>query len=101
MWGIIEINEKNILKIIIINILFLIIFNRGYETINRNINISRDKSPIKWEGSENSLEYIFLISLGLLGLNMILISNDLILIFISLELYSLSVYLLILIINIT
>ncbi len=86
--GIINIKESNIIIILLLNILFYIIFNSGYNFINKYYNLN-------YKGV-NSMEYIFLISLGLLGLNIIILSKDLILIFISLELYSLSVYLLIL-----
>ena len=80
--GIININENNIKYLIIINILILLIFNS---------NILFEQSlGIK------SIEFIYLIAFGLLGLNLIILSNDLILIFIAIELYSLSVYLLIL-----
>lgn len=82
--GIIKINEINLLMIIIINMIFYIIFNSSYHKF------------IKESWGINSLEFIYLLSFGLLGLNIIILSNDLIFIFIALELYSLSVYLLIL-----
>lgn len=82
--GIIKINEINILIILFINSLFFIIFNSNYHKF------------ITQSWGINSLEFIYLLSFGLLGLNIIILSNDLIFIFIALELYSLSVYLLIL-----
>lgn len=80
--GILKINEENILYIILINIFLFIIFN------NKNI--------YNYLKEMYSTEFIYLLSFGLLGLNIIILSNDLIYIFISLELYSLSVYMLIL-----
>lgn len=80
--GIIRINEEKILYIILINILFYIIFN------NKNL--------YNYLKETYNTEFIYLLSFGLLGLNLIILSNDLIYIFISLELYSLSVYMLIL-----
>lgn len=80
--GILKIKEENILYIIIINIFMYIIFN------NKKIS--------GYLKEMYSTEFIYLLSFGLLGLNIIILSNDLILIFISLELYSLSVYMLIL-----
>lgn len=92
--GILKINERNILYILFINIIFLLIFNSGYNFVTKYNTL--DKAYGGNYKGVYSMEYIYLISLGLLGLNIIVLSNDLIFIFISLELYSLSVYLLIL-----
>lgn len=81
--GILKINEKNLLYIIVINIFLLIIFNSGYKYTEKNKILL-------------STEYIYLLSFGIIGLNIIILSNDLIYLFISLELYSISIYILIL-----
>jgi NADH:ubiquinone oxidoreductase subunit 2 (subunit N) len=80
--GILNINENNLKYLIFINILILLIFNSNV-LFEQSLGIK-------------SIEFIYLIAFGLLGLNLIILSNDLILIFIAIELYSLSVYLLIL-----
>lgn len=96
--GIINLNEKNIINLIIINFIFLIIFNSNtYQFFPLKINSITSNSQIgqKIYGLKN-IEFPIILGLGLLGLNILIITKDLILIFISIELYSISTYLLIL-----
>lgn len=76
IYEVININDKNMMYILLITLFFFLIF------LNKN---NEDRY---------SLEFEIILALGLIGLNILLISNDLIIFFLSLELYSLSVYLL-------
>lgn len=96
--GIINLNEKNIINLIIINLLFLIIFNSNtyqFYPLKFNSIISKNQIGQKIYGLKN-IEFPIILGLGLLGLNILILTKDLILIFISIELYSISTYLLIL-----
>ena len=85
--GIILLDINNIKIILLISIILFIIFN--------NINIIF-KSGVE-KDKRNSLEYELLIGLGLLGLIWILISREFISLYLGLELYSFSYYILILV----
>lgn len=78
---IIQINEKNILYLFLITLFFFFIF------FHSNLE-SKDFSLVF------SMEFELILGLGLIGLYFILLSNDLLLFYLALELYSLSVYLL-------
>lgn len=83
VYEIININEKNIIYLLLITLLFFFIFfhsNTNTTTIDGSIN--------------HSMEFELILGLGLIGISFLLFSNDLILFFLALELYSLSVYLL-------
>lgn len=83
----IGITGKNILYIIIINIIYFIIFKRSdiYDKIQININ-----------NKYLSLELNLILILNLISFNLLLLVNDLLLLFISLELFSFILYLFIL-----
>lgn len=76
IYEVIRINEKNMMYLLIITIFFFIIF------YNKS---SEDKI---------SLEIELILGLGIIGLYIITITKDLIIFFLAIELYSLSVYLL-------
>lgn len=82
IYDVININEKNIIYLLLITLFFFFIF------FHSNL-LSSSQSSLS-----NSMEFELILGLGLIGLFFILISNDLILFFLALELYSLSVYLL-------
>lgn len=86
--GIININEQIVLILLFINILFAIIFY-----ISNNLKNKKKNKKLK---AFTSLEFYFLLFIGLIGLNLILISSDFLLMFIGIELYSISIYVLIL-----
>lgn len=76
IYEVININEKNMITLLIITFFFFLIFFNKF---------TEDKI---------SLELELILGIGLLGLFMIIISKDLLILFLSIELYSLSVYLL-------
>lgn len=80
VYDIININEKNIIYLLLITLFFFFIFFHSNTLVLDSIN--------------HSMEFELILGLGLIGLSFILFSNDLILFFLALELYSLSVYLL-------
>lgn len=80
VYEVLNINEKNIIYLLLITLLFFFIFFHS--------NIIEKDSIIY------SMEYELILGLGLIGLSFLIFSNDLILFFLALELYSLSVYLL-------
>lgn len=80
VYEIININEKRIIYILLITLLFFFIFFHS--------------NNIEKESIVYSLEFELILGLGLIGLTFLILSNDLILFFLALELYSLSVYLL-------
>lgn len=83
----IGITGKNLLYIIIINIIYFIIFKRSdiYDKIQININ-----------NKYLSLELNLILILNLISFNLLLLVNELLLLFISLELFSFILYLFIL-----
>lgn len=81
--NIIKLEQNNIKIIIIIVSLFFFIFS----AVQNNLFNSRTEK----------IEYDLIIGLGLLGLIFLIISNDLIILFLGLELYSFSIYFLILV----
>lgn len=81
IYDIININEKNIIYLLLITLFFFFIF---YHLNNSNIEFSLI----------NTMEFELILGLGLLGLTFLIFSNDFLLFFLALELYSLSVYLL-------
>ena len=88
--GLIKIDINNLKVIIFITLIIFIIFNiSSNELFSEKIFREKDKSK--------SLEYELLIGLGLLGLIWIEISNDIISLYLGLELYSFSIYILILV----
>ena len=82
VFEIININEKNIIYLLLITIFFFFIFFQSNSEVFEKDSIN------------HSMEFELILGLGLIGLSFILFSNDLILFFLALELYSLSVYLL-------
>ena len=82
MGGVIYINEKNIIYLLLITLFFFFIFFHSNLFSSSLFSLS------------NSMEFELILGIGLIGLYFIIISNDLILFFLALELYSLSVYLL-------
>jgi len=80
VYEVININEKNIIYLLLITLFFFFIFFHS--------NIIEKDSIIY------SLEFELILGLGIIGLSFLILSNDLILFFLALELYSLSVYLL-------
>lgn len=87
VFDIIFINEKNIIYLLLITLFFFFIF------FHSNLSLSTKDNKGDF-GLVNSLEFELILGLGLIGLNFILFSNDLLLFYLALELYSLSVYLL-------
>lgn len=79
---VIYINEKNIIYLLLITLFFFFIF------LHSNFFSSSKFSLL------NSMEFELILGLGFIGLFFFIISNDFILFFLALELYSLSVYLL-------
>lgn len=75
LFDIIIINDNNLLFIFLISILFFLIFFKKNNLAKGN-------------------EFDIILGLGLIALNIIIMSNDLIVFYLALELYSLSVYLL-------
>lgn len=82
--GIIKIEENKIKILIISLIVIIIIFNTRPNIIHNNNKI-------------NTMEYELLIGLGILGIIIILLSKELITLYLGLELYSFTVYILILV----
>lgn len=80
VYEVININEKNIIYLLLITLFFFFIFFHS--------NIIEKDSIIY------SMEFELILGLGIIGLSFLILSNDLILFFLALELYSLSVYLL-------
>lgn len=80
VYEVININEKNIIYLLLITLLFFFIF------FHSNI--------IEKDSITYSMEFELILGLGIIGLTFLILSNDLILFFLALELYSLSVYLL-------
>lgn len=80
---VININEKNMIYLLLITLFFFFIF------FHSNFFSSSQFSLL------NSMEFEIILGLGLIGLFFLIISNDFILFFLALELYSLSVYLLV------
>lgn len=78
VYEVININEKNLIYLLLITLFFFFIFF--------HYNILDNESY--------GLEFELILGLGLIGLSFLILSNDLILFFLALELYSLSVYLL-------
>ena len=76
VYDVININEKNIIYLLLITLFFFFIFLHSNKSL------------------KNSMEFEIILGLGLIGLNFIIISNDFFLFYLALELYSLSVYLL-------
>ena len=87
VFDIIFINEKNIIYLLLITLFFFFIFFHS----NLSLFTKDNKGDF---GLVNSLEFELILGLSLIGLNFILFSNDLLLFYLALELYSLSVYLL-------
>ena len=83
IYDVIYINEKNIIYLLLITLFFFFIF------FHSNHFYSSEYSLF------NSMEFEIILGLGLIGLYFLIISNDFILFFLALELYSLSVYLLV------
>lgn len=83
IFDVININEKNIIYLLLITLFFFFIF------FHSNL-LSSSPSSLS-----NSMEFELILGIGLIGLFFLIISNDLILFFLALELYSLSVYLLV------
>lgn len=83
IYDVIFINEKNIIYLLLITLFFFFIF------FHSNFFTSSQFSLF------NSMEFEIILGLGLIGLFFLIISNDFILFFLALELYSLSVYLLV------
>lgn len=82
VYDVININEKNILYLVTLILFFtasLFFFKSNF---------------LKKDTGGNSLEFELILGLGLIGIYVLLLSNDLLLFFLALELYSLSVYLL-------
>lgn len=80
VYEVININEKNIIYLLLITLFFFFIFFHSNEIEKDSINFS--------------MEFELILGLGLIGLSFLILSNDLLLFFLALELYSLSVYLL-------
>lgn len=76
LYEVININEKNMITLLIITFFFFLIFFN------------------KFADDKISLELELILGLGLIGLFVIILSKDLIIFFLAIELYSLSVYLL-------
>lgn len=76
---IIRINENNIIYLLLITLFFFFIF---FHSNSFQISIV------------NTMEFELILGLGLIGLFFLILSNDFIFFFLALELYSLSVYLL-------
>ena len=83
IYDIININEKNIIYLLLIFLFFFFIFFHS-----KHLGSSLEFSLM------NSMEFELILGLGLLGLSFFILSNDFFLFFLALELYSLSVYLL-------
>ena len=83
IYDIININEKNIIYLLLIFLFFIFIFFHS-----KHLGSSLEFSLM------NSMEFELILGLGLLGLSFFILSNDFFLFFLALELYSLSVYLL-------
>lgn len=97
---IIIIESFNIKILIFITIILSIILNYIYwkkDIIQEKEDIGNNKFHTKCGNKENILEYDLLIGFSLIGLILLTISNDLILIYLGLELYSYSIYVLILV----
>lgn len=86
--SILKISEKEIIILLIINLTYMIIFN--------NNSIQEKIYSLSLRGAYQSFEFVFILLTTLLGLNLICLSNDFINLFLSIEVYSLAVYLLIL-----
>lgn len=76
VYDLININGKNILFLLFITLIFFFIFSQ--------------LTPVQY-----TVEYEIMLGLGLIGIYFIILSNDFLLFYLALELYSLSVYLLI------
>lgn len=85
VYDVININEKNIIYLLLITLFFFFIFFHS--------NLSSDSLSNK-NSIVNSMEFELILGIGLIGLSFIILSNDFIFFFLALELYSLSVYLL-------
>lgn len=84
LYDIMYLNEKNILYLLLITLFFFFIFFHS--------NLS--SNTISGDSIVNSMEFELILGIGLIGLNFIILSNDFFFFFLALELYSLSVYLL-------
>lgn len=82
VYEVININEKNIIYLLLITLFFFFIFFHSNTLVF-------EKDSLNF-----SMEFELILGLGLIGLSFLILSNDLILFFLALELYSLSVYLL-------
>ena len=82
--GIIQIEENKIKILLISLIVILIIFNTRPNIIENNTK-------------NNTIEYELLIGLGIIGIIIIILSKELITLYLGLELYSFTVYILILV----
>lgn len=82
VYEVININEKNIIYLLLITLFFFFIFFHSNTLVF-------EKDSINF-----SMEFELILGLGLIGLSFLILSNDLLLFFLALELYSLSVYLL-------
>lgn len=85
--SIFNISEKEVLLLIFITISYLLVFS----------SLSKfSLQPLIKSNRKNSFEFFFILQTSLLGLIFILLFNDFISLFIAIEIYSLSLYLLIL-----
>jgi len=82
IYDVININEKIIIYLLLITLFFFFIFFHSNLFSSSQYTLS------------NSMEFELILGIGLIGLFFLIISNDFILFFLALELYSLSVYLL-------
>lgn len=82
IFDVININEKNIIYLLLITFFFFFIFFHSNLLYTSTSSLS------------NSMEFELILGIGFIGLYFLIISNDLILFYLALELYSLSVYLL-------
>lgn len=90
-----KVSEKEILILLFISIAYLIMFSSD-TPINK---YSETPNNINREELKNSFEYFFVLFTSLLGLYFIVLFNDFTYLFLAIEVYSLSFYLLILITN--
>lgn len=81
IYDVIRINEKNIIYLLLITLFFFFIFFHSNSFIYKLSIV-------------NTMEFELILGLGLIGLFFLILSNDFIFFFLALELYSLSVYLL-------
>jgi len=97
--GILQWNEINIKILISIIISIIIIFNIKHQIYNNTKdNISQSVILIggTTERKDNTKEYEMLIIIGIIGIITIMISNEIIILYIGLELYTFTIYIIIL-----